>query len=376
MAEKVSVKTASAIFLLCTVILALCACVVPVDIDAFLGDPEVDKVIKSTKDVVLLGDNNTGDDLVGRDRRIEGLKNNKYYMIEKEIDPKDNLPVPGYPQYVTDHHPTSPQIPGAPCGDLGYITRIKDGRINGLLNHHTYTIRDAKPIAPTGGKLSFKDSLISASRDVNVVNGKIIITNIVGATNKGYLNLSSVITADYEVMAVSVDNPNSSPWSWRSRSTTSSPSISLNPFELQGAGTKVDYVFVNKKVSPPDFKFLSVEIGPSVELVDVTLDITFNVVNGEPTLSSSDGNTTFKQPDYYDGVHPTITINISGLEGYIVVDWIYDGKKLDPSLGTTTPIINSTNNIDYFTEGIHTLTVIVRKGIIVYSADFTFKVIK
>ena len=376
MAEKVSVKTFTAIFLLSAIVAEICACVIPVDYQAFLNDDGVIGIIDSTNETVKIDKEGSDDGLVGKDRRIEGLSDEKYYMIEKVIDHETNLPMAGYPQYVTDKYPTNPKIPGYWCRDLGLITRIKDKKINALTNFNKYTIRSARPLEPLesqNGKLPYKDGPSSAVKQVDVVDGKITIAHIVGATNKGYLNLSGIITADYEIMAVlPKTEPETSPWGWVSRTTTSSPPISLSSFELQGKDKTIDYIFVNKNASPPDFRFLTVEIGSSIELVDITLRINWED-NGTPKLTSDNG-TTFSQSGYYTDSPPSITINIIGLGEYSIVEWGYDGKSI--TFGNTNSItIDNTGVIDYFAVGKHTITLIIKKGEKnYYSADFTFTV--
>jgi hypothetical protein len=147
MAEKFSLKTFIIISFLCGI---LSACMSPIDIQVFMEDPEVKQIIDATKVSVVVHDN-TGDGLVGRNGKIDGLKNNKYYMVEKEED-KDGNPVnlTDYPKYVSDYTGPGAQIgPGGLSPDLEYITRIKGGSINGLQNFNEYTVSAAQKFSNT-----------------------------------------------------------------------------------------------------------------------------------------------------------------------------------------------------------------------------------
>jgi len=140
MAEKVSVKTTAAIFLLCMVVLALCGCIIPIDIELFLEASQVQVIIEKAKETVKI-DPTSDPGLTEGNKRISGLNPQKYYMIEKEID-IDGTPVDlaMHPVYVTDY---TLYGSGGQTNDLGQITKISGGIINGLKNFHTYTVKSA-----------------------------------------------------------------------------------------------------------------------------------------------------------------------------------------------------------------------------------------
>ncbi|MDR2731449.1 MAG: hypothetical protein LBB81_11210, partial [Treponema sp.] len=272
MADKIPVKTVIVIPLLCGIIAFLYACMNPVNYAGFLGDDKVQKFIEDSNKAAeeakkaVKVDDKTGDGLIGRAGRIEGLKNNRYYMVEKEID-ADGAPVPkynnqySYPVYVTDH--LVAQIPGGLWGELQYITRVSGGSINGLTDFHTYTVRAA--VAFSNTNLDYNDS---GGKVEKQVSGGVI--NIDGIYGEGSLDLSKVLSGSYEVIAVS-DNNNPSPWNWTSKTNDSWAS-----FKLEGSDTAVDYVFVKKDASL-DFKVLRVVIGQSyVPGVNFTITFTFS----------------------------------------------------------------------------------------------------
>jgi len=346
--------------------MVLGACMKPVDVKPFLESETVQKIIESTTvTVTVIVDDKTGDGLVGRDRRIEGLKNDKYYMVEKEID-ADNILATGYPKYVTDHHPATPTISGALWGELGYITRISAGRINGLINFHTYTVRAAEPLAPSGGSLQYTDNNAVVSTKP-VTGGVINITSVTG-TGTGSLDLSGVITAETEVMAVSVNHPLDSPWDWYSKAP-----VNWTSFALDDPDTTVDYVFVKKNGSlPPDFKFLRVIVGPDITPGALTLNISFNEVNGTPTLTPA--GFAYNQSAYYNGTPQSVTINVSNAGNYTIVEWKYDGKSTSPGTGSSITLNSISGDIDYLALGTHTITLICTKDGKPYSAGFTLTV--
>jgi len=357
MAEKVSFKIVIVIFSLCGI---LSSCRHPIDIESFLASPEVQAIIETTKAAVKV-DDKTGDGLAGRDKRIEGLKNNKYYLVEKEID-ENNIPVtkPVYPLFVTDYRSSSGSFgPGGFIDDLGFITRISDGNILGLTNFHTYTVRAAEPITSSTG-ISYKDDNGTVKKPIT--NG---VINISGICGDGYLDLSTVITAGYEVMAVSTVNSTTSPWNWISKKPAN-----WNSFKLEGANKIIDYVFF-KSGAPLGFKVLRVEIGASVEPQTLTLNLDFTEVNGTPAFAP--GSSVLRQSNYYNNTPQSVTINILNVGDYTIVGWQYDGKSL--SLGTQSSItLNNASDISYFALGKHTLILICTKGGIPYSAEFTLLV--
>jgi hypothetical protein len=345
-------------------VMVLGACMKPVDINPFLEDETVQGIIESTK-VAVIVDDQTGDGLVGRDRRIEGLKKDKYYMVEQEKD-AEGAPVSkynnaySYPVYVSDHPIAI--IPGGLYPDLGFITRIEDGRINGLLNDHTYTVRAAEPLVKNGF-LPYADG--SGSSKIPVINGEIKITSITGT---GSLNLSD-IDAGTEVMAVTVNSTQSSLWNWVSRIPTSAEWAS---FVLEGSDTTVDYVFVKKfDYLPPRFNFLRVIIGPSKPSVTpdkITLDIKWSI-DEIPIFDPPDY--TFYQTDYYGKIPKQKTINVSNPGNiYTNMDWQYN----DDSIGFPLEFDNLTGKIDYLVEGKHVFTLVFTIKDKWYSVDFTLVV--
>jgi hypothetical protein len=317
MADKVPVKTAIIISFLCGIIMILCACMNPVDIQAFIENEQVQDIIEAGK-VAVIVDDLTEDNLKGRDRRIEGLNPNKYYMVEKEQD-VDGTFVAGYPKYVTDKHPTAPQVPGALWGELQHITKISGGRINALTNFHTYTVRDAKPFA-NDTPFTYSIGSILEPDPLRVKDGKITIPK-----PKGTLALNFTNTYyGYEVMAVAVTPDTLSPTSpFDDDAITISPSVTS--FRLEGQGTTVDYVFVKITDTPTysiDFRVLTVEIPTTINIAAIA-GVTRPVTGATPvtaitpndqytgTVTWSGSPTTFAPSTVY-----TATITLTPKAGY------------------------------------------------------------
>jgi hypothetical protein len=306
MAGKVSFKI-FCVFLSYLFFILLSACVMPVDTQLFKEDPKVGKIIETANKSVKVIDL-TGDGLKGRSERIDGLNQDKYYMVEKETDAK-GVVVPGYPKYVTDATVLGESFgPGGLDPYLGYITKIKNGSINGLTDYHTYTVRSAMPLS---GNVAYTDELGLATKQIN--NG---VLNIEGIRGQGSLNLSSVLSGtNYEVIAVYIDTTTDSPWGWNSQDAN------LTSFNLM-VDKEVDYVFVNKG-DLSDFKVLRVKTGPLIvpgsSAFNITITIT-DAVNGS-TVSSTPATPTISRGDFVSG--STLTISLSGTWDSVL--WSIDG---------------------------------------------------
>jgi hypothetical protein len=195
MLEKISVKTTSAIFLLCVVV--LCACVNPVDIDKFFKDPDVHKAVEASKAKVNIHkDSENFKFLIAGNEMItgSGLIIGKYYRIE-EYDKnevfKRNL-------YI--------KADGTSLGNLAQIGSLSVQKITGLTNFYTYKVTSAQPFDDGTYYYFAFDDPGPNPREATTVNG---LVKIPGVKNF-YLDLSPVIDAakDYEVMMI----PKSETW--------------------------------------------------------------------------------------------------------------------------------------------------------------------
>ena len=287
MAERVSVKTVTAIFLLCTVVLVMYACIEPVDIDAFMTSDEAAAII-AAHDVKVEIIDETGDNLRGISGKITGLKNDRYYMVEKETNESNALVNPTtYPKYVTDYQ----GAPGELRSDLGLITRISGGDINNLTDKHTYTVRAAVYFS-NSSSLTYTDGIGTSA--TQITGG---IVNINEINGNGSLDLSGVITGTYKAMAVSVNGSQNS-WNWTSKSISN-----WSSFPLEGPNTEVDYVFV-KENTPSDFKVLKVLIGTTINTINL-----FNIPGVTPPATGAVPVTFIESTQYTGSVtwSPTVT---------------------------------------------------------------------
>jgi hypothetical protein len=354
MAGKVFLKIFS-VFFSCWFFISLSACVMPVDIQVFKEDPKVGKIIETAnKSVKVI--NLTGDKLIGRSGYIDGLNQDKYYMVEKETDSKD-LVVPGYPKYVTDAIVLGESLgPGGLDPYLGYITKIKNGSIKGLNDYHTYTVRSAMPLS---GNVTYTDDLGPATKQIN--DG---VLNIEGIKGQGSLNLSSVLSGtNYEVIAVYIDTTTDSPWSWNTQDAN------LTSFSLLGADKEVDYVFVNKK-DLSDFKVLRVKTGPLIvpgsSAFNITLTIT-DAANGS-TVSSTPATPTISRGDFISG--STLTISLSGTWDSVL--WSVDGISntiIDSHVTANKLII--TNSQDFWPALAGSSFIVIVRSAIKGGEDYT-----
>jgi hypothetical protein len=283
MAFKISVKRAVVILFSCGIFLILGACINPVDLQTFLQDEHVQEIIETAKTPppAVKVDDKTGDGLVGRSGKIEGLKPDRYYMVEKELDANGVLVnTTAYPMYVSDYPGFGP---GGLINDLGFITRISDGSINDLFDLHTYTVRAATAFSDTA--LAYTDSAGASNQPINVISGKI---NLPAPTGNFTLDLTVAggLTSgtSYEVIAVSAST--TSKWNSFSGSSYKSKTgngSTWNALPLEGAGTTVDYLFVNK-ADLSDFKVLTVIIAPMDTVINIAAiaGVTVPVAGGTP----------------------------------------------------------------------------------------------
>jgi len=216
-AEKISVKTLSTIFLLCAVIAAMCACVVPVDYDKFLGDERVQKIYKEK---VLIHDESDGDmlpDLAGENGKITGLISGKYYRVE-EYDKDKN--------YIRN---LFLQSNGTLIGDLSKINilegttieKLPDGKA--LTNNYYYKVKLAQPFDPGNPddpEANYKyfnlgGSKTDTAKPTEESDGITKLALKITETKDYCLDLSYVIKSDniYEVMQLESE-------SWKSSRTS------------------------------------------------------------------------------------------------------------------------------------------------------------
>jgi len=266
----------SAIFaVFCMVILA--SCVQTGGITDFVDDKKVQDYVNEIDNVVYI-DDLTGDNLKGRDKRIEGLNPNKYYMIEKEVDTKgEKVPTFGrydpYPVYATDIQPSGP---GGLYYDLGYITKIRRGTIFDLPNNHnTYTVR-AAGVFPFGKSFTYSEG--NNSKSISVDSGGAILINTT-STDELKLTLSLEFN-NYQVTAVVAPSKTTNWNNVNGENGSMDISNTKNEIKLESIGSTVDYVFVRKN-DPSDFKFLKVMIR-SLTTTPPTTDTTINIaaING------------------------------------------------------------------------------------------------
>lgn len=239
------------------------------DVQGIINNAASEKEIEKKTDKVIIIDY-TGDNLKEGDRKIEGLKADKYYMVEKEED-EDGNSMPGYPVYVTDYPGLGP---GGLWDELGLITRISGGEINNLNNFYTYTVRAAKPFPLAN--LEFTDDRGSFTK--TVTNGVIDVGGIyIKGSNKSSLNLSNFLSGkNYKAIAVSISRPNYRPWGWTSRSSANSATWNkVTTLELEGPDSTVDYIF-SETGNPENFWVLKVIAGQKLEDTAIKITVTFS----------------------------------------------------------------------------------------------------
>jgi hypothetical protein len=348
----------------------------PVDMPSFLKDERVQQIVEASKPKVKIGTGSVPG-LIPLNGKISGLKDDKYYLMEKVVD-DEGSPVEGYPKYITDH--IIGDGPGGMFKELGFISRISDGNINNLTNFYIYTVKVAQPFPD--GTVNYTDD--TGPQSTEIIDGKINISNPQGII---ILDLSDQLDPGvfYEVMAVAVSSTTTTNWndidigggaSNGANSSITRIADDWDDLPLEGEDTTVDYIFVEvdadgNPVIPVNFKVLQVVIGPTIQPDGLTITIEFEVVDDAPRLTSD--NYTFSQSKYYnDDDNQKVTINVSDPSGY-TFEWFDETGAPVGTAGTLT--ITNTSAVNYFSPGEHTFTLIAKKGDVYYSADFTIVVV-
>jgi len=339
MLEKISVKTTTAIFLLCALVLALCACVNPVDIEAFFNDKDVKNVIEATKATVKIHpDSENYKNLVAGNEKITGLTPGKYYRVEeydKEMVPKRNL-------YI--------KADGTNSIDFKDIGPLTEQQIVSLTNFYTYKVTSARSFDSDATYNFFKLGAGNAllPTQVSNVNGITTVSVAVPDTLTYYLDLSDELDAliGYEIMLV----PSTTVWGSSSRSSayySGSGNLGLDSsYNMYGGENKIGlYQYQNTvntgtinlngkslivvpsaNTTPSDYVFLKYEAygnltrnitGLSFLRVDVKqvpaaedfekgkLTQTYGKVD-DVTITPKDGRSTGDITIYYEGKTPTV----------------------------------------------------------------------
>jgi len=210
MAEKVSLKIFIVISFLCVI---LSACMVPIDIEVFLDDPQVQIIIESTKkpppSVKVDPDSDDPENsLKAGDGFISGLIPGKYYRVEEYDQDKNKK----------DFFLQSDGKLNADLGKIGVLPEGKD-KIEGLTNNYLYKVILAQPFDKNGTYKYFTltgsvGSEAGKSEDEGITKVAVKITE----SNKYYLDLTHEIKVDniYKVKA-NIE-------SWNSSSRTSAHS--------------------------------------------------------------------------------------------------------------------------------------------------------
>ena len=295
--------------LCCTaVLLVLSACIDPVGLEDFLNDERVQEIIADRDPYNQVTLDNAPDfepEIDGRLRpgntRINGLRPDRYYLVE-ETGPGISPPVISFVQ-----------PDGNLSSDLEDIGFVPGGRILGLDNLNTYTVRAARPFVPTGGSVSFFTALTAG-----LLAGTEVVTD--GAVSlpgdAAGLYLDPDLIGSFNVVKIPI-----------------SPSgdkifVSLTPGDripLAGENTITDYVF-----SDPgnfmNFYVLRVVIEPATTVVVTTVEWTTPAA----PMTFTPNTFTFTQAEALAATNFSLTIsNAEHFTGGFELISPFDGTVLD-----------------------------------------------
>lgn len=355
MAEKVSFKIFIFISLFCVI---LSACMNAVDVESFMADPAVKEIIENSKGKVIIDStSNCSSYLVAGNKKITGLKSDRYYVIESEKAEGSSVELLSRPLFIYGS--------GLKNADLVFITRISGGSINGLTNNHIYKIREAEEFTGTVTVIG------GTPASSNITDGVINITPTTTTITLGGLSPQS---DGYDVMAVAVTPPtlsDSSPF----KDDFITISNTISTFDLEGVSKTVDYVFAKITGMTVDgFKVLKVVTGAVLPEGSIAVNITFTAFSQLTTISSTGGKTSIAIGNLDESDTVTLMLTITGSQTAIV--WYCDGNEISGQVGTTLSLKNGNNTTDlsYLVIGKHIFTAIVTIGGKQYSAEFELNI--
>jgi len=309
----------------------------------FIEDnPHVQELIqKGAGKVVIHDDSEEG--LIAGFKKITGLDNDKYYMIEN-LDANDAIV---YTAYVKED--------GTLTDDLTEIKNVPGGEIKGLENDLIYRVTAAKHIpdntnitvinhSPT--VVSVSDGAITLRKAPNSTTYTMAVSQIIYTPN-GFQGVMVHVESEQ-------DNEEIPP-------TT----VNIN---LRGENTISDYILIQNAAGKPDyqnFKVLKVIINESFEII-----ITINppVFPTDLTLTYT-GITNFTQENIFstNSDNHSITISVTEPTGVIFtnLDWRYNNAVIGTGNSITLDFyqIYVYNNptpdpkLGLIAKGVHTITV-------------------
>ena len=390
MAGKVSFKTAIISFFSCGIVIILSACIVPIDIDVFMSDKEVQKLIDTTKvpppSVKIDPGSDSG--LKAGNGRISGLVTGKYYKVEVI----ENNVVSEEPCFVT--------ASGTLSQKLKDIKKATGGVITGLTNDVTYRVKSAKPYTNSAGITHFKLDGSAQRTTPAVTGGTVTIPN--GSPPPCYFTVSSTIDENkfYDVMNVgkwgdartsakkitggsvgsSLSNTDNTNYEFHNpdlpfigifqyrSGVTVTPSFlnSKSVMELPAVDTVNDYVFVEytSNGSTNDFYYLTVTVKYPTGNGNVTITEP-NTTDNAPTL-------TYNSNPINEGTMITIPINAPSktITANNTCKWFHDNVDTPFITGNSITIGTAPLNA----VGTYTIMVEVTIGSVDYSTWFILKI--
>ena len=345
---KIPLKTLLCALFCAGVVVYLGGCVDPVDLAAFVSDPEVAQIIERGDGTVKLTHDSDADLQMGN-KKITGLDPHKYYMVE-EWDIRGN--------------PVSVQLvaaTGKRCGqDVAQIGAVTGKEITGLTNDYNYRVKAAGPLP---GNVSY--SVLTSSGSIQSApntNGVIYLPEPEDDSFIIY-TLTPPSPPPDEIIELPISPAGSAKAAMRS------PNGDI--ITLISRKTVTDYVFFGA-VSNELFNFyiLKVTSGENPEKPpepgDVTITVTLSYTgDGSPGLTPT-------SQSYHQNDTGTITFTVANPIQYSGFIWYVDGA---PMPGTGSSFILNKDNIEYKIVGEYTITVIASKGGIPYAAAIKVEVL-
>jgi len=377
MAGKVSKKTWVTLFFLYGIILLFSACMRPVDIEGFLDDDDVQKIINDNQNagqgkVIIDPASDNYGNLKAENCGISGLTSGQYYRLEEYNGAtfKRNLFV---------------KADGYHLSDLSLIGKLSGTQIKDLKNDYTYKVKYARQFAD--GSHNYFAWGDTSPTNASVLNGEISITGI----DDYYIDLTTEIAVnkDYEVIKIgNGTNWGDSYTSARLKSTLltspiTAPVPTSNSYDLpsypnkvligifqysgytgptplinntslikfESTNTNSDYVFAEYNNSGSVINFIVLTVNRTVTS-SVVLSPTLTWT-GE-TIPAFTGSSTVSQ-----GGNINISVTVLNDTAFNSFKWYVDGTEQTLQTTKTLTITGTVSTLlSWYQQGVHTITLV------------------
>ena len=387
--SKVSPKTVLCAVFLSWGVLYLGGCVEPISIASFAKSSEVAEIIEQSAGTVhITGDSDFRADLIEGNKKISGLKEGKYYMVE-EWDETSIGDTPDNIQFVGANGERT---------NLAGIGKVsgEGGEITGLTNRYRYRVTVAKSLKLLIGSVTYSALTYppggSGTKTIDNDSDADGVIKLLGPTNDSTFiyTLNPPPTAySYEIAEVPISADGTAAGPARSALRSSNDGI----ITVITQGTKNDYVYLGSDedgIHTGQFWVLTVVSDPDAtppeptEEGDLNITVSFTLNAADKTFTLSDNSAIFSQAGLL--LAPPHTISVTLTNAYPTnpfdtgsIKWTYNAGQPDEQIWPgDTLSIDFTNAADekFLVIGYYTITIEAAVGGVPYKAvqDFVLEI--